>query len=307
VGRAQGLSELEVERMTIVVSELAHNQLAHARGGAVAVRPLSRGGVPGLEVVAADKGPGLAHPTAALRGRQESTRSLGAGLAGVLRQADEVDVDVRWGEGTCVRARKYLTPPPHRGEVGILSRPYPGETLCGDQALWLWREETLVVGVADGLGHGPSARLASDRAMEMLRSEPHLPLEALLSRGDTWLSTTRGAALGMVRMERDTRRLVQACVGNVATLLCTTGHSQSLPCLPGVLGLSRRMPSKRRTYQAHLEEGGLLVMHTDGLSSRTSVEDPLLMRRHPLEVAHALLQRFGKDHDDALVLVARLG
>jgi hypothetical protein len=58
---------------------------------------------------------------------------------------------------------------------------------------------------------------------------------------------------------------------------------------------------------AWLEEGALLVMHTDGLSSRTALEDPLLLRRHPLEVAHALLQRFGKSHDDALVLVARVG
>jgi len=307
VGREQGLSEVEVERMAIVVSELTHNQLTHAKGGAVSVRAIHRDGVPGLEVTAADKGRGIADPTAAIRGHQESTGSLGAGLAGVLRQADEVDVDVRWGEGTCVRARKYLTPPQRRSEVGVLCRPYPGEALSGDHALWLWREDTLLLGVADGLGHGPEARLAADKALELLRSHPDLPLDVLLSQEDVWLRTTRGTALGVVRLERASRMLEQACVGNVATILCQSGETSALPCTPGALGLRQRVPVKWRGQQARLPEESLLVMHTDGLASRTTVEDPVLVRSHPIVVAHSLLQRFGKEHDDALVLVARVG
>jgi hypothetical protein len=56
-----------------------------------------------------------------------------------------------------------------------------------------------------------------------------------------------------------------------------------------------------------LRTGELLVIHTDGLSTRTTVNDPMLLRRHPLEVAHELMRHFGKSHDDALVLVARAG
>lgn len=306
VGRARGLAEPEVERMAIVVSELARNQLAHAHGGAVAVLPVTRGGVPGVEVIAADKGPGIADPTAALGGQVSLTGSMGAGLASVVRQADEVDFDVRWGEGTCVRARKYATAPPYRSEVGLIGRAYPGESLSGDHALWLWSEEALVVGVVDGLGHGPEAREAADRAMELMRERPLLAPEQVLERCDVGLKGTRGAAMGVVRLERRGGALSHACVGNIATLVCRPGHVDAMACTPGVLGISQQRARASRG-ESWLRPGELLVMHTDGLASRTTVEDAVLLRRHPLVVAHELMCRFSKNHDDALVLVARAG
>jgi anti-sigma regulatory factor (Ser/Thr protein kinase) len=305
-GRAQGLPEPEVERLAIVASELARNQLVHAHGGAVAVVPMTRAGVPGVEVIAADNGKGIADPTTALSGQVSLTGSLGAGLASVVRQADEVDFDVRWGEGTCVRARKYASAPPYRSEVGVLGRAYPGEPLCGDHALWMWSEEALVVGVADGLGHGPDAREAADRAMELVRERPHLAPERMLEHCDSGLKGTRGAALGLVRLERQSRALIQACVGNIATMVCGPGEVHAMSCNPGVLGISQQRARIVRG-EHWLRPGELLVMHTDGLSSRTTLEDAVLLRRHPLVVAHELMRRFSKNHDDALVLVARAG
>ncbi len=306
VGRAQGLAEPDVERMAIVVSELARNQLVHAHGGAVAVLPVTRAGVPGVEVIAADKGRGIADPTAALSGQGSATGSMGAGLASVVRQADEVDFDVRWGEGTCVRARKYAVAPPYRSEVGLLGRAYPGEPLSGDHALWIWSEEALVVGVVDGLGHGPEAREAADRAMELMRERSSLAPEHMLEHCELGLQGTRGAALGIVRLERPSGALSQACVGNIATLVCRPGQVSVMPCSPGVVGISRQRARATRG-ESSLRPGELLVMHTDGLSTRTTVEDAVLLRRHPLVVAHELMRRFSKNHDDALVLVVRAG
>jgi anti-sigma regulatory factor (Ser/Thr protein kinase) len=306
VGRAQRLAEPEVERMAIVVSELARNQLIHAHGGAVAVLPVTRGGVPGVEVIAADKGKGIADPTEALRGQGNVTGSLKAGLEGVVRQADEVDFDVRWGEGTCVRARKFAAPPPYRSEVGLLGRAHQGEPLSGDHALWIWSEEALLIGVVDGLGHGPGAREAADRAMELMRERSSLAPEHLLEHCDHGLQGTRGAAAGVVRLERRSGTVSQACVGNIATLVCKPGRVDMLSCSPGVLGISRQRTRATRSA-AQLRPGELLVMHTDGLSTRTTVEDAVLLRHHPLVVAHTLMSRFSKNHDDALVAVVRAG
>lgn len=306
VGRAQGLPETEVERMAIVVSELARNQLAHAHGGAVAVLPVTRGGVRGVEVIAADRGAGIADPTAALSGQGNAVGSMGAGLASVVRQADEVDFDVRWGEGTCVRARKYVTPPPYRSEVGLLCRAYPGELISGDHALWIWSEEALVVGVVDGLGHGPEAREAADRAIELMRERPLLAPEQILDRCDAGLKGTRGAAMGIVRLERWSGALSHGCVGNIATRVCRPGQVDAMACSPGVLGMPRQHARTLRSG-SWLRPGELLVMHTDGLSSRTTIDDAALLRHHPLVVAHELMRRFAKNHDDALVLVARAG
>ena len=65
---------------------------------------------------------------------------------------DEVDFDVRWDEGTCVRARKFATPPLVRRELGVLGRPYQGESISGDHASWEWRDDTLVLGAEPLIG-----------------------------------------------------------------------------------------------------------------------------------------------------------
>ena len=57
-GHGSGLQKQTVEAVALIASELTHNQLSHAKQGYLAARPIERGGVKGLEVVAADMGPG---------------------------------------------------------------------------------------------------------------------------------------------------------------------------------------------------------------------------------------------------------
>jgi serine/threonine protein phosphatase PrpC len=95
-------------------------------------------------------------------------------------------------------------------------------------------------------------------------------------------------------------------MGNIATLVCRPGRVEIMGCSPGVLGIPRQQVRAIRS-ESWLRPGELLVMHTDGLSSRTTMEDAVLLRHHPLVVAHELVRRFAKNHDDALVLVARAG
>src|SRR6185503_17311143 len=99
-----------VESLAAAASELAHNQLAHAMRGHIALRAVDRAGVPGLEVIAADAGPGIADPARALRGEPRRAGSLGVGLSAAQRLSHEMDLDVRGGEGTCVRLRRFAAP-----------------------------------------------------------------------------------------------------------------------------------------------------------------------------------------------------
>ena len=48
-----------VERMALIASELTHNHLVHAKQGYFSVRPIERSPAIGLEIIAADIGPGL--------------------------------------------------------------------------------------------------------------------------------------------------------------------------------------------------------------------------------------------------------
>src|SRR4030095_16549489 len=59
VGEQSGANKNLTESVALIASELTHNQLAHSRQGYIVWRAIERSGLKGLEVVAADLGPGL--------------------------------------------------------------------------------------------------------------------------------------------------------------------------------------------------------------------------------------------------------
>lgn len=99
-----GVPSAVVDRAVLVASELGRNHLRHALAGRILVLPLVRGEHRGLEIVAVDRGTGLADPAGALDPRPRTEGTLGVGVGSVRRLSSEVDFDVRLGEGTSSRA-----------------------------------------------------------------------------------------------------------------------------------------------------------------------------------------------------------
>ena len=304
VGRSLTLPDEVIESMAIVASELGHNQLRHAKSGRVAVRGITRGDSAGIEVVAADRGPGIADPVAALSDRPSPGPSLGAGIAAVRRLAHEVDFDVRLGDGTCVWARGFSEPPERRREVAVMGRAAVGETVCGDAAAFVRHGTEVVFVVADGLGHGPHAQDAALVVARTLLDSVDGDPRAILADSHVALSGARGAAATVGRLD-EAGGLELAGVGNVAVRVEGRSSSRTFIGAAHVLGAAgaRRSPAEERLDVGPRE---VVVAYTDGLSTRTSLsEDPDLLREPPLIVAKWLLDRFGKNHDDAMVLVIR--
>jgi anti-sigma regulatory factor (Ser/Thr protein kinase) len=305
LGAAQGLPVERFEALASASSELGHNQLAHGFRGSMAVLPIERGGVRGVEVVAVDTGRGIADPTAALAGRLRVTgASLGIGLSAAYRLSDEMDFDVRVNEGTYVAARKFASPLP-RNEVAIFGRPIAGERESGDEAGFVHGDETLLVGVADGLGHGSEARVASARALAALRAHGDGELPALLTTCHEELQGTRGAVMAVARVDRRGREITHTAAGNISSHLYRPGHARRFVSSSRVLG-ARGTPAGRFVVEREaLEPRTLLVMFSDGISARADLAaDPELLRQPPLVIAHQTLVRHGRVTDDAIVLVA---
>jgi anti-sigma regulatory factor (Ser/Thr protein kinase) len=308
-----GLSAVVGGSLVNIVSELAHNQLAYARHGQIAVRAIEREGTPGLEIIAADQGDGIVEPAAALAGtsrkaaveRGDKPASLGIGLAAVCELADEVDFDVRRGEGTCIWARKFARSVPRRREVGIYGRPCPGEYVSGDQATFVRDEEVLIVGLVDGLGHGPFARSAADLAVSAICEHARSSFDRLLSECHALLQKSRGAVLSAACIQEPLAQLDAACVGNVALQITGLGQTRRVVGASWVLGTAG--PQRKATREQHqLGARDVVVLFSDGLSSRFDLsQETSLLVEHPIVIAHQLLQRFARDNDDALVLVAR--
>lgn len=302
-----GMSTTAIGELAIVVSELATNQLRHARSGRIAIRTIARDGTPGVELIAVDRGPGIADPTEALRGIPRVTGSLGTGLSSVLRMTDEADFDVRLGEGTCVVARKFASPVRRRREVAILGRPFPDEPRSGDDAVFLRDDDRLVLAVADGLGHGAAAREASSAAIDVIRARFGRDVAAVFQEAHDALVGTRGAVLSVVAIDEASSELTHAGLGNVVTHVVGPDGSRAFGGPSLVLGMrGAQVAGRIRPERYGLRPRDAVVLFSDGLSSRARLErgDDVL-HDHPLVIAHRLVRDFGRDTDDVTVLVAR--
>jgi anti-sigma regulatory factor (Ser/Thr protein kinase) len=305
VASAQAFGIEDAGRVALVASELAQNQLRHARGGRLAVRPITRDAHRGVEIVAADDGPGIANPTVALAGIPRASGSLGVGIAAIREQATEVDFDVRIGEGSCIRARVFARDVARRRQIGIFGRAVRGEPQSGDHAGFHRLDGELLLGICDGLGHGPRAHEAACAAMDVFGRLPNGSPTQILDECHEALATTRGAVMSVARLKESDNTIDVACVGNITIEAVAPRTRRRFGGASFVLGSPQartRVPVER----TNIPSGTALVMFTDGVMSRASIEEDFaLLREHPIVIAHQLVERFGRDGDDALALVVR--
>jgi anti-sigma regulatory factor (Ser/Thr protein kinase) len=305
-GATIGASTVLVESVALIASELTHNQLAHAKQGYLGVKVVERQGIKGIEVVAADLGPGLGKPILVSAGGIRAAGSLGAGLEGVFSLADEVEVDARRAEGVCVIARKFEAPTALCSEIAIAGKPYPGEVISGDDSVYLLTGSGFLAAVCDGLGHGPEAREASNRAMELLMQNANLSLDELLLAVNSGLSDTRGCVLGVVRFTEENRKIQCVLVGDVRAQLYYFKDAHFFTSTPLIVGDSDIPRRRIRVEEIEVPQGGILAMFTDGLETKTSLRGQLdILRRPAIVIAQHLLETHSRGTDDSLVLVAR--
>jgi anti-sigma regulatory factor (Ser/Thr protein kinase) len=306
LGASIGMPDVAVASLVTAASELGHNQLRHATRGAIGLSTIVDDlGVAGLEIVAADEGPGIAEPARALAGGGSTKGGLGIGLAGVFELADEVDIDVRLGEGTCIRARKFPNALSRRREVAVIGRPISGERVSGDDAAFArLGDGSLLLALADGLGHGPEARIAATAAVDEVLGEPSRALDRALLAAHAAVAKTRGAVMTLASIDRS-GALATASVGNTTAEIVGRGGARRFGGQSWVLGQTARAGTITVERDLVGPRDGV-VLFSDGLSSRLGLEGiEDLLHERAIVVADALLARYGKSHDDALIIVAR--
>ena len=106
--RTVGFEDTPSRLIATAVSELARNILKYANSGDVHLRRVEGRRGSGVEIVASDRGPGIADVDAAMRDHFSTGKTLGLGLPGVRRLMDEFSLESTPGGGTCVTAIKWL-------------------------------------------------------------------------------------------------------------------------------------------------------------------------------------------------------
>ena len=102
-----GFPSTDLAVVATAISELARNIVRYAVRGEVTLRLVNDNGKRGIEVVAADDGPGIPDIEMAMQDGFSTSGGLGLGLPGTRRLMDEFEITSSFGKGTTVTVRRW--------------------------------------------------------------------------------------------------------------------------------------------------------------------------------------------------------
>jgi anti-sigma regulatory factor (Ser/Thr protein kinase) len=336
VARSSGFDAAKVSKLATATSELARNILKYAGSGEIRIQAVDDGPSHGIEIVARDRGPGITDVEAALQDHYSSSGTLGLGLPGVRRMMDEFAIETEVGRGTTItilawqaKPRTLLSQALQEGatrrelerslsvrdqsearqvnvgpefDLAYVIRPYQGELVSGDEVYVERRSDRLLVALIDALGHGTSANRAARHAKAVMRENCTASVVALMRTLHDALSSTVGAAISICEINVLTYTGQYCSVGNTVGRILGP-RDVRLHSVAGIVGSNLRTPVQDRFS---LNTKDVLVLYSDGISDRFGKDDyPQLGYQHSKAIVGNVLQRFGKQHDDASCVALR--
>ena len=308
---AMGFDERCSDEWSLVATELATNLLKHARSGAVSIRQHANGDRRAMEIETVDAGPGISDARRALIDGFSTAGGLGLGLGTVRRLVDELVINspLEGGRGTRVTCRRAIPllarPTSSVLDIAALTRSHPGIQDNGDAVVVQRTNAGTLVGVIDGLGHGSHAREAAQLARQYLVRHAQQPLEVQFAGVEQVCRSTRGVVMALAQFNAGSSRMRFASVGNIEARLRSEAGSTRLDLRRGILGLGALRPIvSDHTWDA----SSLLIMHSDGVSSRWQWESIVGIQDRPATViAEYLLNTLARSDDDASIIVVKDG
>ena len=282
----------------------------------------------GIEIIALDRGPGMADVSACLRDGFSTGGTSGNGLGAIKRLAGELLIHSVKNAGTAILVRMGGTDDPAHGFVqrrdaavradvpGTLRANVPGavrataaicvaktgETVCGDSAAIVFRPNgTVGLMLADGLGHGPYAATASQEAARLFRKHAEATPAAILGVMHAGLRATRGAAVAAASIDPVARQVTYGGIGNIAGFITDTGGTRRMVSHSGTAG---HTAGRMQVFSYPIYNRPVLVMYSDGLATSWSPEShPGLFALDPTLIASVLYRDHARGRDDASVVV----
>ncbi|HEX4824054.1 MAG TPA: SpoIIE family protein phosphatase [Candidatus Polarisedimenticolaceae bacterium] len=192
-----------------------------------------------------------------------------------------------------------------RVDWAVGATPHPGEHVIGDAYLVHEFPGGTLLAVVDGVGHGVEAESVARIAISTLAANVSSSVAALITQCHARLRGTRGATMTVASFDLSRKELSWAGVGDVAATLMRldpAGRCREVNLLVrgGLIGTV--LP----TLQIQITpvvEGDVVILATDGV--RPGFRAAYHPGRDPRDIAHRIIDEFGRGNDDALVLVGR--
>lgn len=303
-------------RAALVATELATNLVRYASQGEILARVVQDSDL-AIEMYAVDHGPGISDLGKSLTDGFSTGGTLGAGLGVIQRQCQDFDIYSKVPQGTVIYCRvaqvakkEFAAEATERSEpplfqYGVINRPAPVELVSGDTWRAASQNGCLSLMIVDGLGHGPEAAKAAQAAADAFEEAPFGELTANLQRAHERMRGTRGGALAMLQINSHSDELKFVGIGNIAGSI-RTDHDATSRGLCSHNGIAGGQFHRVQEFTYPFPPRGLLVVHSDGLLTRWSLDGyPGIASRHPAVIAALLYRDFYRGRDDVTVAVVQ--
>jgi len=185
---------------------------------------------------------------------------------------------------------------------GAACRAKQNQSISGD--IYVVREHAenrLLASVIDGLGGGQEAARAAQAAEQVIEKHVDWPLQDLVQRSHTALHATRGAVIGLLRLDQQGHRASYVGVGNIGVQVYSRQTIKPIS-KNGILGF--RLPALLELHYVY-DPGDIFVLYSDGVSSRFALDGQVDIRQPAQHIADQILAIYGKHTDDATVVVIK--
>lgn len=183
-------------------------------------------------------------------------------------------------------------------EIGVAERPKIGATVSGDCYVIADNDTSTLIAVIDGLGGGHAAALAAGNARAAIQETTQQPLRNMLQAAHQACMGTRGAVVGLLRLDHGQHQATYAGVGNIGVHVISR-HAIKPISRQGIVGY--RMPNVVE-QQATYDAGDTFIIFSDGISTHMDLSQ---LDLSPQQLADHLMATCSKDNDDATVVVVK--
>jgi phosphoserine phosphatase RsbX len=185
---------------------------------------------------------------------------------------------------------------------GAVCRAKQGQSISGDvYVVQEYAEDSVLISVIDGLGGGSEAERAARLAAQMLEQFPDYPLQDLIRRSHAALHSTRGAVIGVLRLELASSQATYVGVGNIGVQVYSRQPIKPIS-KNGILGF--RLPTLLELRYVY-DPGDIFVLYSDGVSSNFAQDNKIDIKQPPQRMAEQILASYGKHTDDATVVAIK--
>jgi len=185
---------------------------------------------------------------------------------------------------------------------GAVCRAKQGQSISGDVYIVReYAEGQVLISIIDGLGGGIEAERAARLAAQLIEQYPDYPLQDLIRRSHTALHSTRGAVIGILRLEQASNQATYVGVGNIGVQVYSRQPIKPIS-KNGILGF--RLPTLLELRYVY-DPGDIFVLYSDGVAGSFAQDSKIDIKQPPQRMAGQIVETYGKHIDDATVVAVK--